>query len=238
VGESLFAVAWPRLQEGGLERIAAALREGHRLVVIDTFSRACGRADQMDAGEMTMLLGDLQRLALDHHAAIMLVDHHRKSARTSPDTDPIDDIYGSTAKAGVVDCAIGLYRRHNEETATLKLSGRDFGDRELPLRWDAGACRWEALPPEETQRTTLGRGYQAVLDALGALGEASGLQVAQYLEMDRDNTYHRLKELHARGVVARELREGKLVYRLAEQGAPVGAVEAVEAVGAVGEEVG
>ena len=105
------AACWAR---AGWSRSSGVLDEGFGVAVIDTFSRACGRADQNDSADMTMIMGALQRMALDHHAAILLVDHHRKSARTSPDSDPIDDIYGSTAKAGVVDCALGLYRRHNE----------------------------------------------------------------------------------------------------------------------------
>ncbi len=117
-------------------------REGYNLIIIDTFSRILGRGDQMDQQEMTRTMGALQRLAAEHGAAILLVDHHRKSARTTLDADPIDDIMGSTAKAGVVDCAMGLYRRHNQNEARLKLSGRDFGDSELALEWDPEAFCW------------------------------------------------------------------------------------------------
>ena len=134
---------WSPLSEHGLADLREAIdREGYNLVIVDTFSRILGRGDQMDQQEMTRIMAALQRLAADHQAAILLVDHHRKSARTTLDADPIDDILGSTAKAGVVDCAMGLYRRHNEDEAKLKLSGRDFGDSELAIEWDPNAFCW------------------------------------------------------------------------------------------------
>ena len=134
---------WSALSDHGLADLREAMVEhGYDLIIIDTFSRILGRGDQMDQQEMTRIMAALQRLAAEHQAAILLVDHHRKSARTTLDADPIDDILGSTAKAGVVDCAMGLYRRHNQNEAKLKLSGRDFGDSELTLEWDPSAFCW------------------------------------------------------------------------------------------------
>ncbi len=148
-GDVTIVTAWSYLSDHGMADLRTAMdRERYDLVIIDTFSRILGRGDQMDQQEMTQTMASLQRLALDHAAAILLVDHHRKSARTSLDADPIDDIMGSTAKAGVVDCAMGLYRRHNQDEATLKLCGRDFGDSELALTWDPDAFCWNLKPPK------------------------------------------------------------------------------------------
>ena len=155
--------------------------QGVKLVIIDTTSRFLGSADQMDNADMTRLLGALQRLAIEHQAAIVLVDHHRKSARTSPDTDPIDDILGSTAKAGVVDCALGLYRRHNEDEATLKLSGRDFGDQEIALVWDPATFRWSAKPPAAGARPIgLHPARAEAVDAVAELGHATLTQLVAH----------------------------------------------------------
>ena len=40
--------------------------------------RAAGRAGQMDAGAMTLLMGGLQRLAMRYDLALLLVDHHQQ----------------------------------------------------------------------------------------------------------------------------------------------------------------
>ena len=148
-GDVTIVTAWSCFSDHGMADLRTTMdRDRPDVVIIDTFSRILGRGDQMDQQEMTQTMASLQRLALDHEAAILLVDHHRKSARTSPDADPIDDIMGSTAKAGVVDCAMGLYRRHNQDEATLKLCGRDFGDSELALEWDPDAFCWNLKQPK------------------------------------------------------------------------------------------
>ena len=137
------ALGWRALNDGGLEAIdTAVVRERYQVVFIDTFSRVNGRADQMDPNEMTQIYAALQQLALRHGIAIVVVDHHRKSARNLAESDPIDDIFGSTAKASVVDCAIGLYCKHNSTDAVLKLVGRDFGDAEYALTWDPESFTW------------------------------------------------------------------------------------------------
>ena len=58
-----FHTAWEPLNRQGLVDLMLALEESYRFVVIDTLSRALGRADQMDAADMTVLLGSLQQLA-------------------------------------------------------------------------------------------------------------------------------------------------------------------------------
>ena len=84
------------------------LAQGYRLVIIDTFSRFLGRGDQMDQQQMTRVMGALQHLAFACNAAIIVVDHHRKSARTTLDAEPTDDILGATSKGGVADLVLGL----------------------------------------------------------------------------------------------------------------------------------
>ena len=138
------AFGWKSFCDGGMQDLETAVVEGgYQVIIIDTFSRVSGRADQMDPNEMTAIFAALQQMALKHNIAIVVVDHHRKAARQAVDGDPIDDIFGSTAKASVLDCAIGLYRKHNSNDAVLKLVGRDFGDAEYALAWDPDHFTWQ-----------------------------------------------------------------------------------------------
>ena len=144
----------------------------------------------------------LQRLAAEHQAAILLIDHHRKSARTSLDADPIDDILGSTAKAGVVDCAMGLYRRHNQNEARLKLSGRDFGDSELAIEWDPNAFCWNLKQGTAGSKGHFTLREREAIDAVGELGRATLSQLVAHLGQDKSNLYNRLQSLCGRGALA------------------------------------
>jgi hypothetical protein len=231
----LFYTACPPAGEGGCELLRALIVEqGYKLVIVDTFSRFLGRGGQTDSAGMVRLLEALQQLAGEHQAAILLVDHHRTRARTSLDADPIDDILGSTARAGVVDCALGLYRRRNQDAATLKLCGRDFGDREIALVWDPAAFRWRAeTPAPAAPRFTVRE--QETIAAVAALCRQKGAAGATLCELvahtghNKGSLYTRLQRLTARRALHQRQTPRGVVYTLAE----VGAVEVVEAVEAV-----
>ena len=239
-GDVTIVTAWPYFSDHGMADLRTTMdRDRPDVVIIDTFSRILGRGDQMDQQEMTLTMASLQRLALDHQAAILLVDHHRKSARTSPDADPIDDIMGSTAKAGVVDCAMGLYRRHNQDEATLKLCGRDFGDSELALEWDPTAFCWNLKQPKAAKapkaaRTTFTLREQETIDAvveISAGSESGGATLMQLVARtghNKGSLYSRLQSLVDREALETHQTARGLVYSVAH--VPVATVEPVGAV--------
>jgi len=89
-----FATMWEPLAQQGLPELMLEAVKGYSLIVIDTLSRALGHADQMDAADMTLFMSSLQRLAMRHNLALLLIDHHRKPSLASS-ADPVDDIFGS-----------------------------------------------------------------------------------------------------------------------------------------------
>ena len=222
-----FALAWSPFSEDGLDRLDEQIAaKGYGLVVIDTFSRINGRADQMDPNEMTQIYAALQQMAIRHNAAIIMVDHHRKTARNAVDNDPIDDIFGSTAKAGVLDCAMGLYRKHNSNDAVLKLVGRDFGDAEYALTWDPEHFTWqrkdEPKPPAKEARPTtiLDRVHvNEIVEAIDALGSCTLARLAAAVQIDKSNLFDLLKALVDAGILRRNTDNHIVTYSLAQPSA-------------------
>jgi len=197
------ATDWATFGEGGLTRLNdAIIRDGHTMAVIDTFSRAAGMADQRDPAQMTMLIGELQDIAQTQDMAILVIDHHRKSANYAP--DPIDDIIESTAKGAVIDTAWGLYKERGKQGATLMIRGRDLEDRELALQWDGLNCCWQYQGEAgDIRDDTLKGQILAAIDDLGTLGElATQTNIAAQLGKDRGNVGHVLADL---------LNDGKIV---------------------------
>ena len=75
-----FRTSWRRFTDGGLDDLRAIVG-GYALVIVDTLSRALGRADQSDLADMTILLGrTCRRWPCSHDLAIIAIDHHRKPA--------------------------------------------------------------------------------------------------------------------------------------------------------------
>ena len=204
-----FVTEWKSLDNGGIADLVAAMHlEGYTLIIIDTFSRACGRADQLDNREMNDLLGQLHQAVQSAEAATLMVDHHRKPNYLN--TDPIDDILGSTAKSAVVDAALGLYKQRGKPGATLKIAGRDVEEQELALQWDATRFCWQLLGT--TEQVTAATIQGELLEALVTLGGQSTVtELAEYLGKQAGNISRELNELVAKGKVKRGERNGRQV---------------------------
>lgn len=194
------------LDRGGLEVFKRLLlSHGFRLVVVDTLSRALG-ADQRDEGEVTWALGPLQEFAMQQEICILLIDHHRKPSGLSP--SPVDDILGSTAKAGVPDVIWGIYREQGKQIATLEIVGRELDQQSLPVAFNKDTLCWELtnlLPQRKGE----------ILELLAEIGPANVNQIASALGQQLSHTSKRLRDLHSEKKVVCT-KDGKhTVYGLA-----------------------
>ena len=205
----VFRFIWASLaKEGTSDLILEIDQQGFSLVVIDTLSRALGRADQMDQADMNVTLGALQRIALDRHVTILLIDHHRKSSGFSEDV--IDDLMGATSKAGVADAAMGLYRKRGEKDASLKVTGRDIEELELAVNFDHELSCWQFKgTASEVKADSVQENIVLITLELG--GSATATKISRALGRDLANTIRELNELVARGIMSRGDRRGREV---------------------------
>ena len=207
-----FALEWPSLAAGGLETLRSAIDRGkYRLVIVDTLTRALGRAGQLDLAEMTLTIGALQNLCKATGAAILTVDHHKKPIGSQ--ANPIDDILGSTGKAALVDAALGLYRERGRHDASLHATGRDMEQVELYIRWDGERCCWQAVGEAgEVRKESLRAAILAAIRDLTAVGEVpSTTNIARHLGKDKANVSHELAELIQAGKVVKGPKDAQVV---------------------------
>jgi hypothetical protein len=205
-----FITEWRPFSNGGMVDLELELRfKEYRLVIIDTFSRASGGLDdQQDMQAMTRIMGSLQHLSLDHHAAILLIDHHRKQGGFN--SDPIDDILGSTGKAAVADCSLGLYRERGKSGASLRVTGRDMADAEMALSWDGQFHCWQYDGPADQVREDSEKGR--VLAAVRSIFDLGDLpttkNIAEQCGIAAPNVNNALQRLAADGLVRRGNKVG------------------------------
>ncbi len=207
-----FLTQFDNLSEGGLSDLQREITEGkYRLVIIDTFSRAIGKADQLDPADMTTVTGNLQRLAMRCDLAILIIDHHRKAGGF--ESSPIDDLLGATAKAAVIDCALGLYREQGKHEATLKATGRDFQEQELALAWDIEFCCWQSLGDAGDVKADSLKGE--VLQAIRNLTEDGVIptttRIAKSVHAKMPNVSKALGDLLQAGKIRKGPKQGKEV---------------------------
>jgi biotin operon repressor/archaellum biogenesis ATPase FlaH len=128
-----FFVEWPRLKDGGLERIEDLIEDGYKLVIIDTFQHI--RNDGGSYATDYKALTDLKKLADTHKATILVLHHQRKTGG-----EVTDAVLGSTGLTGAAD-TIWLLQRDEVLGANyrvLNLVGRDVEDTVFVLKMDDG----------------------------------------------------------------------------------------------------
>lgn len=116
-------------------------RPDARLVVVDTLQKfrppqKGGKGDTYADDYETM--GQLKVMA-DRYAVAVLVIHH---SRKSPAENPFDEVSGTLGITGAADSIFVLERKHEEEEASLFVTGRDVEEETLTLRFDAAHCLW------------------------------------------------------------------------------------------------
>lgn len=159
-----YQINWEPLNAGGLDELRVWL-DTHLdtgLVVIDTLAKV--RTPTASKGNIYLedyaLMGQLQKLAIEYHVAIILVHHMRKMESS----DIFDGASGSTGLTGGADTNMVLTRERNQSEATLSISGRDIQEQALALTFDPATCTWRSNGNAAERQTSQAR--QEILDLL------------------------------------------------------------------------
>ncbi|PKN40135.1 MAG: hypothetical protein CVU60_17230 [Deltaproteobacteria bacterium HGW-Deltaproteobacteria-18] len=135
-----FQTSWPRVDEGGLEKLESYIREnvpkGLKLVVLDTLAKIGPKSKPkgLNAYEADSLaMGQIKAIADKYSICILVVTHMSKGR--SSNRDPFEAITGSSGQFGTADTAMLLTRSREAETAKLLTTGRDIDGEAYALRW-------------------------------------------------------------------------------------------------------
>lgn len=182
------------LKGNGVLNLANRIKNGqYKLVIIDTLSRATS-GDQNDVGEMTTILSQIQTIAFSVNCAILFVDHHRKS-RDTESPDSIRDILGSTAKGGVADTIMGIYKDRGSTKAKLSVTGRDIDETTFDIIWDKSTGCW-SLPNDKPNPQ-----MEEIIITLEESGAISNTLLAKALGRLGGTVHKQLGYLQEKGLV-------------------------------------
>jgi len=131
------ATEWRRMHEGGLDDLKRWCTEHQdaKLIIIDTFQKIRPPSAKSSYGDDYKHIGDLKQIA-DHFTLTVLVVHHLR--KMADDTDPLNEISGSTGITGAADTLMVLKRGRGKADAALSVTGRDIQEREIALKFDNG----------------------------------------------------------------------------------------------------
>lgn len=154
---------WPRVDEGGLDKLRAWLRDhpSTRLVIVDVIARmraaTNARANPYEADYQAG--SQLKQIADEFNVCMLAITHVRKGEAD----DPLDMISGTLGLSGAVDGALVIKRTRGQGTAVLHVIGRDIEkEGEWGVEFEDG--RWTLLGTGQEVRISAER--QAILDLL------------------------------------------------------------------------
>jgi len=196
---SIFRTFVGALHKTGAQYLQSIIvNEGYKLCVIDTLHRSfIGLRDINDSQEVTAALAPLQEMAISNDIGLLFVDHQAKSKLTNP--NPIDDIFGSTAKAAVLDTAMGIYKNPQSKVLRLLATGRNIQEIDVTLKFDVLTGCWQSEGNTDQYVNNLLE--SEIIDVLIDLGAAPLADIAKAVGKDRSNTNKRLIKLINRGIV-------------------------------------
>jgi hypothetical protein len=178
------ATEWPRLDEGGTDRLAEWLDEhlDARLVVIDVWPRIRPRgAKKTDYFQADYdAAAPLQRLAISRGIAIVTLFHTRKAESE----DFVETVQGTFGTAAAADTIVVVKRSRGKADATLYVTGRDVEERELALRFAPSVGTWTLMG--DAADYALGERRRELLDALRAHGSLGPKQAAEITSIGYD----------------------------------------------------
>ena len=182
---------WPPLDQGGLARLEAYIKEEKpALIVIDVWQALAPSANGRDNAYQadTKALRPLHGLANSTGTAILFIHHTRKGVGVSDTSDPSESTSGSRALDSVPDHNIFLGRAHGSNDGIVKTKTRVSRPiEEMAIKFDLDACLWTYLGSgnEHTlniQRTQI---LEILADAKDADSALSANEVVDLLEERR-----------------------------------------------------
>jgi hypothetical protein len=197
---------WPRLGDGGLERLDAWLDEhpATRLIVIDVWTRvrplARNHADRYQADYEAASL--VQTLAVRSGVVVAALYHTRKAESS----DFVETVQGTFGTAGAADTIIVVKRSRGEADATLYVTGRDIVEQELALRFVSTTGAWKLLG--DAVEYGLGKTRKEILETVRAHGALTPKQVSELTSIAYETAKKAMQRMFQDG----QLQASKGVY--------------------------
>lgn len=169
------------------------------MVVIDSLTRAYrGMVDWNSQGVVTALFGPLQQLGFLYQCLILGTDHMGKAASKFDRGDPVEDLIGSTSKAGIADAILGLYKTKRGDTTIRELCGigRSIDQFRFTIDYTPGTERYRVASDKDEEFVPDGTD-EGIFTAIDDLGEnAFTSYIAKEIGMSTPATSARLSKLH------------------------------------------
>lgn len=135
---------WPAADQGGLEDLELMLEDfpETRLVVIDVLREFLPVSSRYNQASKD--IGELNRLALRHHVALVGVHHMYRGGLNLTSDNWKDKIQGSVGARGAATTIIGLARPDNRPQGLMRVTGKVVEAQSIAMVFDYDKGGWRA----------------------------------------------------------------------------------------------
>ena len=214
---------WPRLDEGGTDRLGVWLDEhpSARVVLIDVWPRirprVAKRTDYYQADYDSA--APLQGLAMSRGIAVVALFHTRKAEAE----DFVETVQGTFGTAAAADTIVVVKRSRGQADATLYVTGRDVEERELALRFASEAGTWALLG--HAAEYTIGETRRELLAAIKSHGALTPKQASEVSSIGHELAKKTLQRMADDGQVQAD--QGRYSLRTPVPSVPLSLSEAL-----------
>jgi hypothetical protein len=167
-----------------LDNYLSAANPSYRVVVIDTFVSALGLGQRKTTDpfrEHYEEIRMLRALAEKHKIGVLLIHHTRKPAKDDQ-SEPIDQIMGTTGLTASADNNIVIAPRKGVGLV-LAVKGKDTDlSNELAIKFDLADCSGWTVLGNASRVVDIAAGRRAIIDLLKASGGLEPHDIAKHLQ--------------------------------------------------------
>lgn len=212
-GHDLLGMSWPQQVDYIIRR---AIDDGHKIIVLDNFSRRAG-VEKEEGTELSLRLAEIADPCKAHGLALVIDHHHRKSGG-----DVRDRSRGGTSFAGAADVNVEMVRTPENDDATRKRALTAIG-RMRASRWqkvieltedgrDYAVTKDGAPERSDVDEDRREADLLSVLASLSFSGPATAKEMAERLSFSVKKTERLLKMAHVRGQATRDRPASNMAF--------------------------
>ncbi len=196
----MYGITAPRLDDdlvGWLQKAWLEKVDNPTLIIIDTIAKIKPKTNpKQSLYEQDYAVGEyLLKFAADHHIAILLIHHTRKSQSE----DPVEEVSGSFGLTGGVDTCLVLRRQRGTDNSEIFITGRDVEEQTLALRLDNELGLWELLG--DAKQAAAGDAQSQIIELLKTESPLQPKDIAKALGKNQNTTRVLVRKLTQRGAL-------------------------------------
>lgn len=199
---------FPRIGQGFIRELERLIKfdKNTGVVIVDTLQKVRPKSQ---GGKRNLYQAEyedferLQKLAIYYGIPIIAIHHTRKGGH-GKETNPMDEMSGSTGIQGVADTLIVCTRTGNQ--GVMHVTGREVNEESYPMEFNQLNMTWKVSPPE-AKRIEIGG--MLLNDWFKKNPEISAVELAGLANMNLRRAQEKLSELAEEGKLIVHRTEGK-----------------------------